>query len=311
MVSYKQGLPVRVLVPLALFPLSFQCNAVHNQWRQKIEYLHHFTDISFVDVWIGDEGCKALAQGLVQNVTVKSVNIGCNEIGDEGCMAFAHAVENNDTITAINLRGNLITSEGCKALAHALQRNSEITSVNLRSNHIGDEGCRALIELMNHNSAITSINVAGNHISPRVLEELERVVSSNDSFSSNKSSHQGSLSNGKSSCNASFSSDKGHHNPLLPSCSQGPCDSTSALADRLHELEKSNGELRNQLKDKAENEVKKERELQKCRSDVAKLEETLEALNIDLAQHRDLLVSRAGQLLQLQERVAKLEAEKQ
>uniref|UniRef100_A0A7S4BZ37 Uncharacterized protein n=1 Tax=Chrysotila carterae TaxID=13221 RepID=A0A7S4BZ37_CHRCT len=80
---------------------------------------------------IGDEGCKALAEGLKTNQALTSIDLSkCDGIGDEGCKALAEGLKTNQALTSINLTNCLsIGDEGCKALAEGLKTNQALTSI--------------------------------------------------------------------------------------------------------------------------------------------------------------------------------------
>uniref|UniRef100_A0A6T0C149 Uncharacterized protein n=1 Tax=Chrysotila carterae TaxID=13221 RepID=A0A6T0C149_CHRCT len=60
---------------------------------------------------IGDDGCKALAEGLKSNKTLTSLDASCcGRIGDEGCKALAEVLKTNKALTSLKITGNFITT---------------------------------------------------------------------------------------------------------------------------------------------------------------------------------------------------------
>jgi len=73
------------------------------------------------------EEAKALADALMSNRTLTSMNLGLNSIGNEGAEALADALKSNRTLTSMNLSRNSIGKEGAEALAEALKTNCTLT----------------------------------------------------------------------------------------------------------------------------------------------------------------------------------------
>lgn len=74
-----------------------------------------------------------------------SLDLRCNYIGDEGCKYLAES-ENLRNVTRLDLECNLIGDEGCKYLfaQDSVFRNA--TCIDLERNPIGAEGCKYLAE---------------------------------------------------------------------------------------------------------------------------------------------------------------------
>nr|WP_253308997.1 hypothetical protein [Rickettsia endosymbiont of Ceutorhynchus assimilis] len=114
-----------------------------------VSFLQNNTDIkklSLVDLDIGDEGVRALANGNLLNLT--SLHLIGNEIDYKGVKALANG--NLTKLTSLNLRGSKIGAEGAKALSEALKdgKLQNLTSLDLGWNEIGAEGVKALSEAL-------------------------------------------------------------------------------------------------------------------------------------------------------------------
>jgi hypothetical protein len=94
------------------------------------------------------EGAKALAQ----NTTLTSLDVGYNNIGAEGTKALAQ----NTTLTSLNVSANNIGAAGAASLA----QNTTLTSLHVSYNGIGAEGAKALAQ----NTTLTSLDVSINNI---------------------------------------------------------------------------------------------------------------------------------------------------
>ena len=72
-----------------------------------------------------------------------SIVLRGNRIGDEGARALADGLRETETVTVMWLSLIGIGDGGARALADGLRENATVTSVNLNDNQIGDRGCAA------------------------------------------------------------------------------------------------------------------------------------------------------------------------
>ncbi|XP_071855597.1 uncharacterized protein [Apostichopus japonicus] len=89
-------------------------------------------------------GWLALAAGVRENTSLKTLSVEYMKLGDEGCREICEAVADSKTVTEINLEGNDIGETGGEAILKMLQDNERIQTVNFeRDNsipsHIGQE----------------------------------------------------------------------------------------------------------------------------------------------------------------------------
>ncbi|KAL0242734.1 hypothetical protein GEMRC1_005297 [Eukaryota sp. GEM-RC1] len=118
---------------------------------------HTITRVSLRVNAFGDEGARALADVIKNNVSVTDIDLSENSIGAEGAIALAEALKVNTVVTSIDLSENSIGAEGARALAEALKVNTVVTSIDLSENSIGAEGAIALAEALKSNSKIEII----------------------------------------------------------------------------------------------------------------------------------------------------------
>lgn len=151
----------------------------------------HFDDVSFSDCLLSEEACKLLLLGLMENKTIKQLNLKGNNIRSSGAEVVGHFLKRNVAIrslllewnsvglwdsgmTAIadglavnqilmylDLRNNQITHEGAGQLSNALKRNRTLKGIDLRWNNIGLLGGRELLSLLKHNKSLTCLELTG------------------------------------------------------------------------------------------------------------------------------------------------------
>ena len=66
------------------------------------------------------EGAMALAQGLIDNTSLKLLDLTNNQIGSKGTMLICEALKENQHILSLFLNGNKIGTEGAYAMSDLL-----------------------------------------------------------------------------------------------------------------------------------------------------------------------------------------------
>ena len=118
-------------------------------------------------------GVRSLVKAL-QCLT--SLSLQYCSISDFEVQALAEGLINNNSLTTLDLRRNRLSSDGARALAESLS-NSSLTSLDLSDNSISDIGAQALAESLSH-SSLTSLNLAYSGISDIGTRDLARSLPS-------------------------------------------------------------------------------------------------------------------------------------
>ncbi|XP_034563658.1 leucine-rich repeat-containing protein 45 [Notolabrus celidotus] len=179
-----------------------------------------FTEVSFSDCMLSEEGAKVLLTGLFGNTTVKVLDLKGNNLRSKGAEVLAKLLARNETLrrlvlewnalgvwdeafslfceglaansalTHLDLRNNQINHKGASELALALKRNNTIEVLDLRWNNLGLLGGRSLLEALQKNKSIVQLEIAGNNIPSDTLRALEQSTGHNsDRQSSQRMSH--------------------------------------------------------------------------------------------------------------------------
>jgi serine/threonine protein kinase/Ran GTPase-activating protein (RanGAP) involved in mRNA processing and transport len=117
-------------------------------------------------------GATALAEALMENVVVTSVDLSSNNVGPDGARALAEAFKVNTAISFVDLHANDIGSAGTSALAEAFKVNDVITHLGLSANGIGPAGAFPLAEALKINTVITFVDLSSNILGPEGAEYL-------------------------------------------------------------------------------------------------------------------------------------------
>ena len=113
---------------------------------------------------LGDDGAKALAEGLQHCSSLQTLDLRRNSIGVDGAKALAEGLQHCSSLQTLDLRRNSIGADGAKALAEGLQHCSSLQDLDLARNRIGDDGAKALAEGMQHCSSLRELYLQENSI---------------------------------------------------------------------------------------------------------------------------------------------------
>ena len=69
-------------------------------------------------------GGKALAQAMISNTRLTSLNLAANKLGDEGAAALAWALGKQRTVIRLDLSDNGVGVRGANSIASVLQNNT-------------------------------------------------------------------------------------------------------------------------------------------------------------------------------------------
>ncbi|GBG35257.1 Hypothetical Protein FCC1311_114802 [Hondaea fermentalgiana] len=101
-----------------------------NPWRDFVHLgVPYYDERSLQGCNIGAEGATALANALVKNESLQSLNLWSNKIGAEGARALANALASNESLQTLDLDWNNIGLEGAAALANALVKNESLQTI--------------------------------------------------------------------------------------------------------------------------------------------------------------------------------------
>ena len=107
------------------------------------------------------EGAVELAAALCKNTTLKHLDLSHNSIGEhvDGANAVAKVLVENKTLRELNLQECHISSEGAVKLAAALCKNSILKDLNLNRNPISVKGASSMSDMLQHNTSLENLHL--------------------------------------------------------------------------------------------------------------------------------------------------------
>ena len=127
------------------------------------------------------EGAMALAQGMIDNKTVRLLDVSCNQLGSKGVMLLCEALKGNKTLQSLFLNSNNISSEGAYAVADLLiEDKCHLLELHLAWNLVCNLGLNSLFTaLAMSNTKLKFIDIAYNFMDITVLHALRRMLEKN------------------------------------------------------------------------------------------------------------------------------------
>jgi Ran GTPase-activating protein (RanGAP) involved in mRNA processing and transport len=133
----------------------------------------------------------ALATGLENLCSLKSLSLSCSSINDSVLSALAPAIASLRLLESLNLARNLIGNEGVRALATGLANLNSLEELTLSYNSIGNEGATALAVGLMDLRSLKKLYLSGNSIGDAGISALapafERIQSLEELYLSNNS----------------------------------------------------------------------------------------------------------------------------
>lgn len=110
--------------------------------------LSHNGDLRIINLESSQFGPAAsrqlLADGLLQNNTIKAFNLSSCGLDDACAQLIARIISENAT-EEITIANNRISGAGAEVIAKALSTESSLTSLVMDGNNLGESGCAALV----------------------------------------------------------------------------------------------------------------------------------------------------------------------
>lgn len=111
-----------------------------------------------------EERMKSLASVLVNNQTIKSLDLVNCVVDNNGAKLLANVLKHNTTLKELILNINLIGVEGAIDLAEALKTNTTLEKLALMGNQIGERGAHSLVMslMMKAQNTLKELDIVSN-----------------------------------------------------------------------------------------------------------------------------------------------------
>lgn len=152
-----------------VYKTIFQSVAIHfgkmfqnNVGLQKISMRKH---------QLRDDGLYIIMEHLLENNTLKVLDLNANEISFRGCEAIAKYLKSdNCSLESLHLSNNKCSDYGAKAIAQAIAVNKSLIHLDMTYNQIGDMGLTLFAQALSQNQTLMSFKIFGNNFGQECLK---------------------------------------------------------------------------------------------------------------------------------------------
>jgi len=127
----------------------------------------HLTEIYLGKHRMRDEGVRQLVSLLLENKTLRVLDLRCNELGADGASHLATLLSSDCQLRRLNLEGNRIGEKdnvsGSQAFAEALLNNRMLTHLNLNNNSLCGQALQVLGDAMDQNATVQTVELFHNN----------------------------------------------------------------------------------------------------------------------------------------------------
>merc|ERR1711971_1529898 len=121
----------------------------------------HISEIYLGKHRMRDDGVRQLVSFLLENKTLRVLDLRCNELGAEGAVHLGTLLRMDCQLVQLNLSGNRIGEKGnvngARALAEALMSNRMLKHLDLNNNGLCGEALQLLGAAVDQNSTLQSL----------------------------------------------------------------------------------------------------------------------------------------------------------
>jgi Ran GTPase-activating protein (RanGAP) involved in mRNA processing and transport len=111
-----------------------------------------------------DDGVYIIMEHLLENNTLRILDLNANEIAFKGCEAVAKFLKSeNCVLESLHMSSNKASDFGSKAIAQAISVNKSLVHIDMSHNEINDFGLTQIAQSLFHNQTIMSFKLFGNH----------------------------------------------------------------------------------------------------------------------------------------------------
>ncbi|CAF0831646.1 unnamed protein product [Adineta steineri] len=144
------------------------------------------TDLWLYGNHIKSEGISTLASSLINNSTLKSLDLSFNQISDAGVYSLTQALlpKHNSSLQILYLSKNGISDDGIRYISDMLRTNQTITELWLSNNEITNKGIQQLARVLAyHNKTLKQLSLSTNlFLTDKCIDYLVGIFEHNDTL---------------------------------------------------------------------------------------------------------------------------------
>ena len=107
-------------------------------------------------------GGEAIAQMLIKNITLETLNLSWNLLRFDSAAAIGRALKHNSSLKSLNLRDNSFAEAGAAEIGASLIDNNTLTCLDLSNNSVTTRAAAVIAHGLSENSVLVKLNLSGN-----------------------------------------------------------------------------------------------------------------------------------------------------
>ncbi|KAJ8021982.1 Leucine-rich repeat-containing protein 34 [Holothuria leucospilota] len=128
---------------------------------------------------IRDFGAERLAETLVENISLKYLDLSCNRIARDGAKSISKILKQNTPLEILDLSSNRIEDDGATFLSEAIATtNTNLKTLAITYNSINGAGLCAIAKAMEMKENFTSVFIWGNNLEENACVAFHNLVES-------------------------------------------------------------------------------------------------------------------------------------
>ena len=144
--------------------------------------LSYFLTLSLQGNLVDDEMIKWLVPGLINNQTLRHLDLSNNRITGKGMIKICSYLVRTRALLSINLNNNLIGGDSSYAIGLVLKENTKLRVILLGMNRLDDESGGRILKMLCFNNYLDEIDLSANQLGEETLKFLQIALKGNNTI---------------------------------------------------------------------------------------------------------------------------------
>ncbi|XP_022804363.1 leucine-rich repeat-containing protein 74A-like [Stylophora pistillata] len=120
-----------------------------------------------------------IASELLPSSTVVSLFLANNRLGNEGGRAIAEGLQRNCSVRELDLSGNMLGRNSVSSIGEMLRQNRTLEKLNLSRNDLTDQDMEVFLDFLSSETVLKELDLSHNILCDQFGEHMSRVLKSN------------------------------------------------------------------------------------------------------------------------------------
>ena len=141
---------------------------------------HRFDKELDLNGWfLGPIRAFEISSELFSSSTIVSLFLANNRLGNEGGRAIAEGLEGNFSVRELNLSGNMLGRNAVSRIGEMLNKNRTLEKLNLSRNDLTDQDVEVFLQSLCREAVLKELDVSHNILCDQFAEQMSQVLKNN------------------------------------------------------------------------------------------------------------------------------------